>query len=50
MAQLEDSLLKLSNSLKWPEFQSQLQIEISKTLYPTLAVIYYSVFEITFSI
>ena len=44
------SLLKLSNSLEWPDFESQLQIEISNTLYPTLAVIDYSVFEITLSI
>ena len=44
------SLLKLSNSLDWADFQSQLQIEISNTLYPTLAVIDYTVFEITFSI
>ena len=44
------SLLELSNSLEWPDFVSQLQIEISNTLYPTLAVIDYSVFKITFSI
>ena len=44
------SLLELSNSLDWADFQSQLQIEISNTLYPTLAVINYAVFEITFSI
>lgn len=44
------SLLELSNTLEWPDFQSHLQIEISNTLYPTLAVVDYSVFEITFSI
>ena len=47
---VKTSLLKLSNSFDWADFQSQLQIEISNTLYPTLTVIDYAVFKITFSI
>jgi hypothetical protein len=43
-------LLEVPSTMEWADFQAQLNVQISDTLYPTATVIDYSKFETTYTI